>query len=106
VGYDSNRGPQTGHDWNRAPQEDGRDLLFAFAGTALNGSPAAAGSDTRAERGGGVGDPRRAGIDAVFARANISPIFAGQSQRESGDPVFDAEKLDDFVPADFSWQES
>jgi hypothetical protein len=82
------------------------DLFFAFAGTALDGFPIAAASEARAERSGGVGDPRRAGIDAVFARVNEQPIFAGASQRESDDPLLAAENLDDYVPADFSWQES
>jgi hypothetical protein len=81
------------------------DLFFAFAGTALDGLPAAAGSETRAERSSGVGDPRRAGIDAVFAHVNEQPNFAGQSQRPSDDPLAAAENLDDYVPADFSWQE-
>jgi hypothetical protein len=106
VGYDSDRVLQTGHDWNRAPQDDGRDLLFAFAGTAAAGLPATAGSETRAKRNGGVGDPRRAGIDAVFARVNEQPVIGGQSQRQSDDLLFDAENLDDYVPADFSWLES
>jgi hypothetical protein len=35
---------------------------------------------------------------------NEQPIFAGQSQRQLGDPLFDAENLDDYVPADFSWR--
>src|SRR5262245_34031366 len=90
---------------NPSDQEAGRDLFFAFAGTALDGLPAAAGSETRAERSGGVGDPRRAGIDAVFARVNEQPIFACHPQREADDPLSSAENLDDYVPADFAWQE-
>jgi hypothetical protein len=109
VGYDSDRVLQTGHDWNRAPQDDGRDLLFAFAGTAADGLPAAAASETRAERSGGVGDPRQAlagPVDAVFAGANQSPIFAVRLQGGADDLTFDVENLDDYVPADFSWQKS
>jgi ELWxxDGT repeat protein len=88
--------------------EDGRDLLFAFAGMPAVGLPIAAGSETHAERSGGVGDPRRTGaapIDAVFAAANQLPIFAVRSQGGADEPLFNAEKLDDYVPADFSWQE-
>jgi hypothetical protein len=107
VGYDSNSVLQTGHDWNRTPQDDGRDLLFAFAGTVVDGLQVAPGSETRAERGGGVGDPRRTlPVDAVFAGANQAPIFGVRPEGSADDPVFDAENLDDYVPADFSWQES
>jgi hypothetical protein len=67
----------------------GRDLFFAFAGTTLDGLHAVAGSETRAERSGGVGDPRRTGIAAVFAGVSERPIFAGTSQRETDDPQFD-----------------
>jgi hypothetical protein len=83
-------------------------LLFALAGTAADGSLGAAGSKTRAERTGGVGDPRRTGapIDAVFAGANQSPIFAARSQDGAADPLFDAEKIDTYISADLSWQES
>jgi hypothetical protein len=70
-------------------EEIGRDLLFAFAGTAADGLPVAAGSETRAERGGGVGDPRRTQIDAVFASVSERTIFAASSQRDSQDAQFD-----------------
>ena len=91
---------------NPSYQEAGRDLFFAFAGTALDGLAVAAGSVAHAERSGAVGDPRRAGIDAVFARVNEQPIFAGRSQHQSDDPAFAAENIDDYVPADFSWLDS
>jgi uncharacterized delta-60 repeat protein len=90
---------------NPSYDEIGRDLLFAFAGTALNELPAAAGSETRAERAGATGDPRRTQIDAVFAGAYHSPIFAVRSQDSTDDPLFDAERLYDYVPADSSWRE-
>jgi hypothetical protein len=96
---------EVGRVSNPSYQEVGRDLFFAFAGTALDRFPVAAGSETRAERSGGVGDPRRAGIDAVFARVNEQPIFAAPSQQVADNPLFTAEKLDDYLPADFSWQE-
>jgi streptogramin lyase len=75
---------------NPSNEDDGRDLVFAFAGTVVDGLPAATGSETRAELGGGVGDPRRTQpIDAVFAGANQSPIFAAASQRDSQDAQFE-----------------
>jgi hypothetical protein len=92
-------------------EEIGRDL-FAFAGTAADGLPLAAVLETRVERNGGVGDPRRTQIDAVFARLNERPMFAGQAQRESDDsqfhvPVFpdldaleSAHRIDDFMAAE------
>jgi hypothetical protein len=97
---------------NPSHEELDRDLLFAFAGAAVDELPVSAGSETRAERGGGVGDPRRTGIDAVFASMSDSPIFAGASQRETDDPQFDvplfpdpdgsdaADKIVDFIAAD------
>jgi hypothetical protein len=91
---------------NLSYQDAGRDLFFAFAGTALDGLPVAARSETHPERSVVVGDPRRSGIDAVFARVNEQPILAGQSQHKSDDPLSNTENLDDYVPADFSWQES
>jgi hypothetical protein len=112
VGYDSNRVLQTWHDWNRTPQDDGRDLLFAFAGTAVDGLPVPAGSETRAEHRGGVGDPRQTQIDAVFASECERTIFASASSREEEDALFDvprfpvpdsddpAEKIGDFSAAD------
>jgi uncharacterized repeat protein (TIGR03803 family) len=86
---------------NPSYDEIGRDLLFAFAGTPAVGLPVAAGSETRAERRSGNTAP----VDAIFASANQSPIFAIRSQGGADDPLFDAENLDDYVPADFSWQE-
>jgi hypothetical protein len=91
---------------NPSYETAGRDLFFAFAGTAVDEMPMPAGSETRAERSGGVGDPRRTGIDAVFAGVNQSPIFLVRSEGGADEPLFNAEKLDDYVPADFSWQES
>jgi hypothetical protein len=99
---------------NPSYEDADRDLLFAFAGTALDGLPVVAGSETRAEPSGGVGDPRRTGapIDAVFARVSERPIFAGTSQREMHDPQFDvpllpdpdgsdaADRIMDFIAAD------
>jgi hypothetical protein len=74
---------------NPSYDELGRDLLFAFAGSAAVELPVAARSETRAERSGGVGDPRRTGIDTVFADVSERPIFAGASQRETYDPQSD-----------------
>jgi hypothetical protein len=98
---------------NPSYDEPGRDLLFAFGGTAVDGLPAAAGLKIRAERSGGVGDPRGTGIDAVFAGVSERPIFAGTLQRETDDPQFDdplfpdpqdgfdaADKSVDFIAAD------
>src|SRR5262249_343994 len=65
-------GIEVGRVSNPSYQEAGRDLFFAFAGTALDGLPLAAVMETRGERSGGVGDPRRPQIDAVFAGANQS----------------------------------
>jgi titin len=96
---------EVGQVSNLSYNEAGRDLLFAFAGNALVELPVVARSETRAELSGGVGDPRRTGIDAVFAGANQSSIFAVRSQGGAADPVFNAEQLDDYVPADFTWQE-
>jgi hypothetical protein len=45
-------------------------------------------------------------VDTVFSGANESPIFAVRSQDGAADPLFDADKLDDYMPADFSWLES
>jgi hypothetical protein len=74
---------------NACYDEAGRDLLFAFAGSAVNGLPAAGlGSETRPERSGGVGDPRPTGVDAVFAAVSERPAFAGQSLDESAAPLF------------------
>jgi hypothetical protein len=89
---------------NPSYEDDGRDLVFAFEETAFDKLPKVSGPETRAEREAGVRDPRRAGIDAVFARVNEQPIFAAPSQQGSADPLFNAEELDDYVPADFSWQ--
>jgi hypothetical protein len=111
VGHDSNRVLQTRHDWNRAPQDDTRDLLFAFAGTAFDRLSAPMGSETRAEPSGGVGDPRRTQVDALFARESERPIFAAQSQRDTEDALFDVplfpvpdatDGIADFIAAD-SW---
>jgi hypothetical protein len=92
---------------NRVETDSGRDLVFAFAGTAIDGLPAAEGSETRAERWSGL--PSRTEnvvpVDAVFASANQSPIFGVRSQDGADEPLFDAEKLDDYVPADFSSRE-
>src|SRR5262249_30841420 len=44
-------------------------------------------------------------VEAVFVGANQSPIFAVRLQGDADDLLFDAEKLDDNVPADFSWQD-
>jgi hypothetical protein len=63
--------------------------------------PGAAGSETRAEQRSWNAVP----VDAVFAGAIQSPIFAVRSQDGAADPLFDVEKLDDYVPADFTWQE-
>jgi hypothetical protein len=83
---------------NPSYDEIGRDLLFALAGTPAVGLPVTAGSETRAERRSGNTAP----FDAGFAGANQLPIFAVRSQGGADDPTFDAEKLDDYVPADFS----
>jgi hypothetical protein len=83
-------------------QEAGRDLLFALPGTSVGGLPVAAGPETRAEQRNWNAKP----VDAVFASANQSPSFAVQSQGGADDPMFNAENLDDYVPAEFSWQES
>src|SRR5262249_31063401 len=59
---------------------------------------------------GRSGLPSRSGsaapVDAVFADANQSQIFAVRSVSAADDPLFNVENLDDYVPADFSWQES
>jgi hypothetical protein len=93
-------------------QEAGRDLFFAFTGTVDDRLSVPAGSETRAEPSGGVGDPRRTGIDAVFARESQRMIFATASRRDSQDAQFDvplfpdpdgfdpAEKIGDFIAAD------
>jgi hypothetical protein len=98
---------EVGRVSNPSYNEAGRDLFFAFAGNALVELPVVARSETQAEREGGVGDPRRTQpVDAVFAGANQSPVFAVRSQDGAADPLFNAENLDDYVAADFSWQES
>jgi hypothetical protein len=97
--------------------EAGRELLFAFAGTAVDGLPIAAGSETRAERSSGVGDPRRTRIDAVFARDSERTISATASQRDLQDAQFDvplfpdldgfdpANKIGDFIAAEHAFIE-
>ena len=68
----------------------------------MNGLPVTAGSETSADQKNWNATP----VDAVFAGANLSSIFAVRSQDGAVDPLFNAEKLDDYVPADFSWHES
>jgi ELWxxDGT repeat protein len=97
---------------NPSYEEFGRDLLFAFSGTAADGLPVAAGSETRATWSGGVGDPRQTQVDAVFAGVSERPIFAALSQRDTEDaqfavPLFPdpdgsdvTHKIADFIEAD------
>jgi streptogramin lyase len=79
----------------------GRDLLFAFAGAGAVGLPPTAGSETHSERGSWNSAP----VDAAFASANQSPVFAVRSQDGAADPLFDADKLGDYFPAGFPWQD-
>jgi uncharacterized delta-60 repeat protein len=79
------------------------DMVFALADTAdlplgSRGLPDASGEPSRIKSAGPV--------DAVFAGANQSPIFAVRLQGGADDLGFDAQNSDDYVPADFSWQES
>jgi hypothetical protein len=86
---------------NPSYQEAGRDVFFAFAGMPAVGLPVVAGSETHTEARNENAVP----VDAVFAGANQSPIFAVRSQDGAADPLSDVEKFDDYVPADLSWQE-
>ena len=101
--------PEVGRLSNPSYQEVGRDLLFAFVRTEVDGLPAvAAGSETRA----GQRSWNAAPVDAVFVAVRKRPIFAGALQRESDDPLFDvaffpdpngfdaADKIADFIAAD------
>jgi hypothetical protein len=99
---------EVGRVSNPSYQEAGRDLFFAFAGSAAPELPVAAGSETRAERRSWNAIP----VDAVFAIVNERPIFAGQYQRESDNSQFDvpvfpdldalesAHRSDDFMLAE------
>jgi hypothetical protein len=99
---------EVGRVSNPSYDEAGRDLLFAFAGTALGELPVGARSETRAEQTSWNAAP----VDAVFVAMSERPIFAGQAQRESDDSQFDglvfpdsdtfesAHRIDDFMLAE------
>jgi hypothetical protein len=98
---------EVGRVSNTSYDEAGRDLLFAFAGTALGELPVAARSETRAAQ-----RSWNAPVDFVFAAVSERPIFAGQAQRESDYSQFDvpvfpdldalesAYRMDDFMAAE------
>jgi probable HAF family extracellular repeat protein len=94
---------------NPSYEEAGRDLFFALAGTA----DLPLGSW---QLSGWTGEPSRirsdVPVDAVFALMSERPIFAGQSQRETDDPLFGvsivpdpagsdaADRIVDLIPAE------
>jgi hypothetical protein len=100
---------ELGEHSNPSYETFGRDLLFAFAGTAAAGMPIAAGSETPAEQRSRNALP----VDAVFAAVSERPIFAASAQPGSDDPMFEvtvspdpdapnsAHWIDDFMAAEW-----
>jgi hypothetical protein len=100
---------EVGRVSNPSYQEAGRDLLFAFERTGVDGLPAvAAESENRAERGSWNAVP----VDAVFVAVSERSIFdvsvhPGSDDSQLDVPVFpdmdaleSAHRIDDFMPAE------